>query len=68
MKNYKTYKITNIRWDDDQEDTSHLPSSKTIVIATSALQYQTAEDIIADSLCDSEGWLVMDFDHNELKA
>ena len=63
----KKYKITKIRWDSDDGDISHLPTSKVLFVQSSELKRRDLEEIVVDMLTDSEGWMVHGCVINEVK-
>lgn len=63
----RTFKINNIDWDNDQQDTSHLPTSKVVkVILQGDITEDEIENFVADMLSDNEGWCVMSFEIEEV--
>jgi hypothetical protein len=64
----KKYKISDIRWDDDQEVRTDLPRTVTVLIDPLKAQggYEV-EDVLSDWLSDHYGWLNLGFKFKEVK-
>lgn len=63
----KKYKITDIRWDDDQEVRDDLPTTVTVAINHIIPRGMTVEDVLSDWLSDHYGWLNLGFKFKQVK-
>lgn len=63
---FRTFKVTEIRWDGDGDDTSHLPTAKVVNVGSnSTLTMDEIEEFVCNMLSDEEGWLVTGFKMEE---
>jgi hypothetical protein len=63
----KKYKISDIRWDDDQEVRTDLPRTVTVMLPPLVGQGMEVEDVLSDWLSDHYGWLNLGFKFKEVK-
>jgi hypothetical protein len=66
IKEFRTFKVTNIRWDGDGDDTSHLPTAKIVKVGSNAeITMDEIEEFVCNMLSNEEGWLVTSFQIEE---
>ena len=62
IREFRTFKVTNIRWDGDGDDTSHLPTAKIVKVGSNAdITQDEIEEFVCNMLSNEEGWLVTSF-------
>lgn len=62
IREFRTFKVTNIRWDSDDGDTSHLPTAKIVKVGSNAeITQDEIEEFVCNMLSNEEGWLVTSF-------
>ena len=64
---YTTYKVTNIIWCDDMQDTDHMPLAYEVTFDSRGMTQDQIRSKIEDTLCDCEAWLVLDCDFEAVK-